>query len=83
MGVAGRGQGADRILGWTFPHFLFGSVSSDELEEGRGAVSEGEPDPGDPKREVRSLAALPGLPLRLSLDCTQYLFLFSLCHPDL
>ncbi|KAF6105868.1 REST corepressor 2 [Phyllostomus discolor] len=27
---------------------------SDELEEGRGAVSEGEPDTGDPKREVRS-----------------------------
>ncbi|XP_024202999.1 REST corepressor 2 isoform X5 [Pan troglodytes] len=28
---------------------------SDELEEGRGGVSEGEPDPGDPKREVQSM----------------------------
>lgn len=28
---------------------------SDELEEGRGAVSEGEPDAGDPKREVQSM----------------------------
>ncbi|XP_056657532.1 REST corepressor 2 isoform X4 [Monodelphis domestica] len=29
--------------------------SSDELEEGRGAASEGEPDAGDPKREVQSM----------------------------
>ncbi|KAB0404122.1 hypothetical protein E2I00_008875, partial [Balaenoptera physalus] len=38
-------------------------VSSDELEEGRGAVSEGEPDAGDPKREPlpsRPLNARPG-----------------------
>ncbi|XP_048217186.1 REST corepressor 2 isoform X2 [Perognathus longimembris pacificus] len=28
---------------------------SDELEEGRGAASEGEPDVGDPKREVQSM----------------------------
>ncbi|XP_061059519.1 REST corepressor 2 isoform X2 [Eubalaena glacialis] len=36
---------------------------SDELEEGRGAVSEGEPDVGDPKREPlpsRPLNARPG-----------------------
>ncbi|KAM7087071.1 REST corepressor 2 isoform 2-T2 [Molossus nigricans] len=36
---------------------------SDELEEGRGAVSEGEPDAGDPKREPlpsRPLNARPG-----------------------
>lgn len=36
---------------------------SDELEEGRGAVSEGEPDTGDPKREPlpsRPLNARPG-----------------------
>ncbi|XP_036908905.1 REST corepressor 2 isoform X2 [Sturnira hondurensis] len=36
---------------------------SDELEEGRGAVSEGEPDAGDPKRELlpsRPLNARPG-----------------------
>lgn len=24
----GRGQGADSILSWAFPHFLFGSVSA-------------------------------------------------------
>lgn len=36
-------------------------------------MSEGEPDTGDSKREVRSLAALPCPPLSLSLDCTYYL----------
>lgn len=42
-------------------------VSSDELEEGRGTVSEGEPDAGDPKREVRSQSrSRPARPPALS-----------------
>ncbi|XP_076772553.1 REST corepressor 2 isoform X2 [Arvicanthis niloticus] len=47
---------------------------SDELEEGRGAVSEGEPDPGDPKREPlpsRPLNARPG-PGKKEVQVSQY-----------
>ncbi|XP_063144097.1 REST corepressor 2 isoform X3 [Rattus norvegicus] len=48
--------------------------SSDELEEGRGAVSEGEPDTGDPKREPlpsRPLNARPG-PGKKEIQVSQY-----------
>ncbi|XP_024202997.1 REST corepressor 2 isoform X1 [Pan troglodytes] len=47
---------------------------SDELEEGRGGVSEGEPDPGDPKREPlpsRPLNARPG-PGKKEVQVSQY-----------
>ncbi|XP_014303211.1 REST corepressor 2 isoform X3 [Myotis lucifugus] len=47
---------------------------SDELEEGRGAVSEGEPDAGDPKREPlpsRPLNARPG-PGKKEAQASQY-----------
>ncbi|XP_015854673.2 REST corepressor 2 [Peromyscus maniculatus bairdii] len=47
---------------------------SDELEEGRGAVSEGEPDTGDPKREPlpsRPLNARPG-PGKKEVQVSQY-----------
>ncbi|XP_056657531.1 REST corepressor 2 isoform X3 [Monodelphis domestica] len=48
--------------------------SSDELEEGRGAASEGEPDAGDPKREpppTRPLNARPG-PGKKEAQLSQY-----------
>ncbi|XP_031797736.1 REST corepressor 2 isoform X1 [Sarcophilus harrisii] len=47
---------------------------SDELEEGRGATSEGEPDAGDPKREpapARPLNARPG-PGKKEAQLSQY-----------
>ncbi|XP_068922313.1 REST corepressor 2 isoform X2 [Petaurus breviceps papuanus] len=47
---------------------------SDELEEGRGATSEGEPDAGDPKREpppTRPLNARPG-PGKKEVQLSQY-----------
>ncbi|XP_072495033.1 REST corepressor 2 [Notamacropus eugenii] len=47
---------------------------SDELEEGRGATSEGEPDAGDPKREpppTRPLNARPG-PGKKEAQLSQY-----------
>lgn len=76
VGVAGAGRGL--TVPWLgLPSFCVSlCVSSDELEDGRGAVSEGEPDTGDPKREVRvpSCSALPCPALSLSLDCTRYYF---------
>lgn len=59
--LGAQGQGTLSSGGpWPLPHCLPGPcVNSDELEEGRGAVSEGEPDAGDPKREVRSGPAYP------------------------
>lgn len=71
------GAGQTELWGpWPLCHALPGAcVHSDELEEGRGAVSEGEPDAGDPKREVRSgSASLPALSLG-SIPPTPLLFL--------